>query len=307
MFDPQKLHGIIPPMVTPLTPDEEVDHPSLRRLVNFLIEEGVHGVWVLGTTGEFASLDARQRAAAIATAVEAAAGRVPVIANISDASTYRAIEHAKAAREAGADAIELLPPYYYVNEQDELLAHFREMRSRVDLPLLAYNIPQNVKVKFTVGTVLKLAQEGAIVGLKDSQNDLDWFRQVLIESRDRGLSLRCFLGTRILIDAGVLIGGAGSIPGIANIAPRACVEVYEAARRGDWAAADVATQKVLAATRIAQVAGGGSATAASFASMKTALKLKGILDSAMVSRPLRPLTESEEAKVADFLPTVGLG
>jgi 4-hydroxy-tetrahydrodipicolinate synthase len=175
------------------------------------------------------------------------------------------------------------------------------MRSRVDLPLLAYNIPQNVKVKFSVGTILRLAREGAIVGLKDSQNDLDWYRQVLIESKDSGLNLRCFLGTRILIDASILIGGAGAIPGISNIAPRACVEVYVAARRGDWPAAEVATRKVLAATKVSQVAGGGSATAANFAAMKTVLKHRGIIASAAVSRPLRSLTSEEDAKVADLI------
>lgn len=306
MFDPQKLHGIIPPLVTPLTPDEDVDHESLRRLIGFLIDEGVHGIWVLGTTGEFASLNAKQRTAAVETAVAAAGGRVPVVANISDASTVRAVEHAKNAVAAGADAIALLPPYYYTNEQDELLAHFRELKSKVDAPLLAYNIPQNVKAKFAVGTILTLAQEGVIVGLKDSQNDLDWFRQVLYGCRERGLDLRCFLGTRYLIDAGVLIGGAGAIPGIANVAARYCVEVYEAARRGDWAAADAATGKVIKATQISAIATGGSATAANFATMKAALKLKGILNHATVSAPLRQLTPAEVEKVAAFLPTLGL-
>lgn len=306
MFDPTSLHGIIPPILTPLTPDEDVDHPSLRRLVGHLIEEGVHGIWVLGTTGEFASLDAAQRAAAVRTTVEAAAGRVPVIANVSDASTLRAVQHARAAMEAGADAIALLPPYYYLNEQDELLAHFREMRARVDRPLLAYNIPQNVKARFGIDTILTLAQEGAIVGLKDSQNDLDWFRQVMMGARTRGIGLRGFLGTRLLIDATILIGGHGAIPGIANVAPRVCVAIYEAARRGDWAAADGATAQMTAVLRLGSIARGGSPTAATFAAMKSALKQLGILAHATVSQPLRALSVEEEAKVAELIAAAGL-
>src|SRR5215211_4647756 len=268
MLDLERLHGIVPPILTPIRADETIDLGSLRRLIEFQIGEGVHGIWVLGTTGEFASFTRRERAEAVDVAVQAVNGRVPVVVNISDAATRLAVEHARDAKEAGADAIALLPPYYYVNEQDELLDHFRRVRSQVDLPLLAYNIPQNVKAKFGVETILKLGQEGAIVGLKDSQNDLDWFRQVMTGARERGIALRGFLGTRYLIDAGLLAGAHGAIPGIANVAPRLCVECYEAARRGDFAAADQATARLLQVTRVSGLAGGGSQTAANFATMK---------------------------------------
>jgi 4-hydroxy-tetrahydrodipicolinate synthase len=306
VLDLEKLHGIVPPILTPVSDDETIDLASLRRLVGFVIDGGVHGIWVLGTTGEFASFDARERSEAVRVAVEAADGRVPVVVNISDAATRLAIEHAREAREAGADAIALLPPYYYVNEQDELLDHFRRVRSAVDLPLLAYNIPQNVKARFGVETILKLGQEGAIVGLKDSQNDLDWFRQVMTGARERGIALRGFLGTRYLIDAGLLAGAHGAIPGIANVAPRLCVECYEAARSRDFAAADRATARLLQVTRLSGLARGGSQTAANFATMKTALKLLGVLETGLVTAPLRNLTAEEEAKVAEFVEQLGL-
>jgi 4-hydroxy-tetrahydrodipicolinate synthase len=306
VLDLERLHGIVPPILTPVADDESIDVASLRRLIEFQIGAGVHGIWVLGTTGEFASFTRPERAAAVEAAVDAVSGRVPVIANISDAATRLAIEHARDARAAGADAIALLPPYYYVNEQDELLDHFRRMRDAVDLPLLAYNIPQNVKAKFGVETILKLGAEGAIVGLKDSQNDLDWFRQVMTGARQRGIKLRGFLGTRYLIDAGLLAGAHGAIPGIANVAPRLCVEVYEAARRQDWDAADVATERLLAVTKLAGLAKGGSTTAASFSTMKAALKHMGVLTSCRVSAPLRCVTEAEEAQVAEMVGALGL-
>jgi 4-hydroxy-tetrahydrodipicolinate synthase len=306
MLDLERLHGIIPPILTPIRPDESIDVASLRRLIDFQIAEGVHGIWVLGTTGEFASFSRPERAAAVEAAVDAVAGRVPVIANISDAATRLAIEHAKDAAAAGADAIALLPPYYYVNEQDELLEHFRRLREQVDLPLLAYNIPQNVKAKFGVETILKLGQEGTIVGLKDSQNDLDWFRQVMTGARERGITLRGFLGTRYLIDAGLLAGAHGAIPGIANIAPRLCVDCYEAARRGDFAAADAATAKLIGVTKISGTVKGGSQTAANFATMKVALKQMGVIDTGLVTTPLRNLTEDDEAKVAEFVKSAAL-
>ncbi|TAK22159.1 MAG: dihydrodipicolinate synthase family protein [Chloroflexota bacterium] len=300
MLDLNRLHGIVPPILTPVTDDETIDLPSMRRLIEFQIDAGVHGIWVLGTTGEFASFTRRERAEAVRVAVETVNGRVPVVVNISDAATRLAIEHAREAKNAGADAIALLPPYYYLNEQDELLDHFRRMRSTVDLPLLAYNIPQNVKVKFSVDTILRLGQEGAIVGLKDSQNDLDWFRQVMSGARARNISLRGFLGTRYLIDAGILAGAHGAIPGIANIAPRDCVECYAAARRSDFATADAATDRIIAATRISSIAKGGSATAGNFATMKAALKGMGVLTSSRVTAPLRNLSADEEEKAIAF-------
>ena len=306
MLDLERLHGIVPPILTPIRADETIDLGSLRRLIDFLIGEGVHGIWVLGTTGEFASFSRRERAEAVEAAVGAVNGRVPVVVNISDAATRLAVEHARDARDAGADAIALLPPYYYLNEQDELLDHFRRVRAEVDLPLLAYNIPQNVKAKFGVETILKLGQEGAIVGLKDSQNDLDWFRQVMTGARERGIGLRGFLGTRYLIDAGLLAGAHGAIPGIANIAPRLCVECYEAARGRDFEAADRATARLLQVTRLSGVARGGSQTAATFATMKSALKRLGVLQTGLVTAPLRNLTAEEEAKVAELVTQLGL-
>jgi 4-hydroxy-tetrahydrodipicolinate synthase len=306
MLDLDRLHGIVPPILTPIRADETIDLGSLRRLIEFQIGEGVHGIWVLGTTGEFASFSRRERAEAVETAVDAVNGRVPVVANISDAATRLAVEHARDARDAGADAIALLPPYYYVNEQDELLDHFRRVRSEVDLPLLAYNIPQNVKARFGVETILKLGQEGTIVGLKDSQNDLDWFRQVMTGARERGVALRGFLGTRYLIDAGLLVGAHGAIPGIANVAPRLCVDCYQAARAGDFAAADRATARLLQITKLSGLASGGSQTAANFATMKAALKLLGVLETGLVTAPLRNLTAEEEAGLADVVKRLGL-
>ncbi len=139
MFQPEVLRGILPPILTPLTDDEQIDHASLRRLIEYQIAGGVHGIWVTGTTGEFPCFDERERAGVVATAVEAVAGRVPVVAGIGDCSTRLAVRHAANARYAGVDAIALTPPHYYVNTPDELLAHYRTVRERVDLPLMVYN------------------------------------------------------------------------------------------------------------------------------------------------------------------------
>jgi len=288
-------------MLTPLHRDETVDQASLRRLIDFLIDGGVHGIWVMGTTGEFPLLPETERARAVALTTEHVAGRIPVIANVGDSSTALALRHARHAVEAGADALACTPPHYYLHSMDEMLAHYREIRQAVDLPLLIYNIPQTVKVRMELGTTLELAEEGTVVGLKDSQNDLQWFRGVCTGARERGLDFRAFLGSAVLIDAAVAVGAIGSVPGVANVAPRECVECHEAAERGDFAAAARAQERAALYQRLATAAAGGSPNAASFSAMKTYLRQRGIIAHNTVAAPLRPLTVEEEARVVELM------
>src|SRR3982074_526188 len=235
-MQPTRLKGIFVPMLTPLHSDETVDEASLRRLVAFLVGAGVHGLWAMGTTGEFAALPESERARAVTATIDGVRGRVPVIANIGDSSTGLALRHARHAVEAGADALALTPPHYYPHSMDEMLMHFRALKEAFpDLPLLIYNIPQTVKVKMTVATTMQLAREGTVQGIKDSQNDLRWFRQLAHAIRGDGLEdqFRLFLGTRILIDAARVLGAHGAIPATSNVAPAAAAETWEAAVRGD--------------------------------------------------------------------------
>jgi 4-hydroxy-tetrahydrodipicolinate synthase len=280
--------------------DESPDLESLASLIDFLIGNGVHGIWVNGTTGEFPCFDASERAAIVRRTVATVAGRVPIIAGIGDCSTRLAIHHGRLAAEAGVDAIALTPPYYYVTSQSELLDHFRRLRAEVDAPLMVYNIPQTVKVKLDVSTMLQLADEGTVMGLKDSQNDLDWFRQVMIGARRAGKDIRGFLGTQALIDAGLLAGAHGAIPSTSNIAPRACVGTYEAARRGDMASANLYQERVIATRSIASVVQ-GSTQGAILAGMKSALKLMGVIKSARVSGPFRTASADEEARIGQLI------
>jgi 4-hydroxy-tetrahydrodipicolinate synthase len=283
-------------MLTPLNADETLDEPSLRRLVDFLVGEGVHGIWSMGTTGEFAALPEQERAHGVAATVEQVAGRVPVIANIGDSSTTLALKHARHAATAGADALALTPPHYYPHSMDEMLIHFRAVKEAFpDLPLLIYNIPQTVKVKMTVPTTLQLAREGTVQGIKDSQNDLRWFRMLAVAIREDGLEdqFRLFLGTRILVDAGRVIGAHGAIPATSNVAPAAAAEAWEAAMRGDYAQAARAQEVVMRYEDLAQVARGGSPDAASYSSMKNALREWGVIDNARLTRPLREFDEEE--------------
>src|SRR5437899_1469463 len=155
----------------------------------------------------------------------------------------------------------LTSPHYYPHSMDEMLIHFRALKEAFpDLPLLIYNIPQTVKVKMSLSTTLQLAREGTVQGIKDSQNDLRWFRQLAHAIRADGLEdqFRLFLGTRILIDAALLIGAHGAIPPTSNVAPAACAESWEAAVRGDFALSARAQEVVMGYEDLVDVARGGS-------------------------------------------------
>lgn len=143
------LHGVVPPVCTPLDPHGEVDTASLARLVEHLVDGGVHGLFALGSTSEVAYLTDEQRATALATVVGAADGRVPVLVGVIDTTTARVVEHARSAAGLGADALVATAPFYTRTHGKEIAQHFRRLRAAVDLPLFAYDIPVAVHSKLS--------------------------------------------------------------------------------------------------------------------------------------------------------------
>ena len=162
------MRGVIVPILTPLHSDETVDVESLRRLTRYLLDNGVHGIWASGTTGEFPSLSDKERLISIETVVDEVAGRVPVIGNISGSSTQHSVGLAMSVQESGLDGIAATPPFYYPHAQDEILDHYRYISDRTGPPLWVYNFPQMVKTAVAPGTLATLASTGAVVGVKDS-------------------------------------------------------------------------------------------------------------------------------------------
>lgn len=302
----KQIKGVIVPILTPLKPDESVDVPSLRRLVNYLIDNGVHGIWVSGTTGEFANLSDKERLISMDAVVDEVNGRVPIIGNVSGASTQLSVNIALEAQEMGMDGIAVTPPYYYPNAQDELLDHYRHIRARVGLPLWVYNIPQTVKTAVAPGTIATLAGEGAVVGVKDSSGAGELLAELNVLCQQGGISLLRFLGTAFRITTAGSVGVQGVIPGIANLIPAACATGWEAGESGDEEGVRKSNAAIIASQKLARLAQGGGPNAASFAGMKSALKHMGIIDHDAVSRPLRPFTDAEKAGIPPILEELGL-
>jgi 4-hydroxy-tetrahydrodipicolinate synthase len=301
MFDPTTLHGIIPPMCTPLTDDGQIDVPSVHTLVEHLLGGGVHGIFALGSSGEFASLTGGQRQTLLEAVVAAVRGRVPVLAGILDTSTSRCIENGLVARAAGVDALVLAPIYYYRASQAELVEHFRAVKAAVELPVLAYDVPTAVNVKLELSTITQLAAEGVIAGLKDSSGATEAFRRVLLATR--GSDFRAFTGSELIVDACLWMGAHGSVPGLGNIFPAEYVRVYELGRAGEWAQAAAIQERLLACfyELIAQGDPGYSVSASALGGFKTGLKLKGAIRSTRLAAPLHSFGPAEEERVADVM------
>ncbi|MGK5497111.1 dihydrodipicolinate synthase family protein [Streptomyces sp. URMC 125] len=301
------FHGIIPPLCTPLTEDGEVDTASLERLCGFLLDAGVHGLFVCGSTGEVSQLTDRARAAALRTVVGTAAGRVPVLAGVVDTATPRVVEHARTARELGADAVVATAPFYVGTALPEVRDHYRRLAAAVDVPVVAYDIPSNVGRKLPAELLGELARDGVIAAVKDSSGDLESFQR-LLDATD-GTGTACLTGSEKLADLALLRGAHGVVPGLGNIDPHGYLRLHRAAGDGDWDTARREqwrlTRLFAAVTAAADPARIGPVSAA-LGAFKTALVLRGVIDRADTLPPLLPLTGEETERIATCLADAGL-
>ncbi|MFF8372908.1 dihydrodipicolinate synthase family protein [Streptomyces lydicus] len=312
---PTPLHGVIPPVCTPLDPRGEVDTESLTRLVGHLLDGGVHGLFALGSTSEVAYLTDDQRATALETVVKAAGGRVPVLAGAIDTTTPRVLDHARTAAGLGADALVATAPFYTRTHPREIADHFRRLRSTVDLPLFAYDIPMAVHTKLPPSLVAELAADGTLAGLKDSSGDEGALRRLLVRLGGRtgrrsgpapGFSV--LTGSELTVDAALLAGADGVVPGLGNVDPAGYVRLYDAALAGDWERAAAEQERLVALFAITD-AGPESEmgrSSSALGSFKAALHLLGVLARGTTAFPQRPLSEESVREVGRRLTAAGL-
>ncbi|GHG92322.1 dihydrodipicolinate synthase family protein [Streptomyces lanatus] len=308
---PTPLTGVVPPVCTPLTPDREVDVPSLRRLIDHLMEGGVHGLFVLGSTSEVAYLTNRQRQVVVETAVRHVGGRLPVLAGVIDMTTPRVLDHVRAVTEAGADAVVATAPFYArVTHPAEIARHYRLLAASSPVPVVAYDLPASVHTKLPAEVILDLAAEGALAGLKDSSGDLAAFREVVVGVRNRpelkGFSV--LTGSELIIDAALAVGADGAVPGLANVDPAGYVRLDRLHHSGDLDSARAEQERLCALFGMVTVGDpgrmGGSSSA--LGAFKAALYLRGVIDCPATAEPQIPLSPEEVERVGKFLAGAGL-
>lgn len=238
-----RLHGIIPPVATPMRADEELDLPRFRWLLDRLIGAGVHGLFVLGTTGESYALDEREKQELLAAAVEHVRGRLPVMAGAGAPTTREAVRLTRLAEREGADAVSVVTPYYVSPSQQELATHYRRVAESTRLPVVLYNNPSMCGgVTLYPDTVARLAEIANVLGIKDSGGDLQTTNEYLRATPERFAVLQ---GRDTLIYAALACGAKGAVPASANVAPELCLAIYEAFAGGDHEAARAAQARLI--------------------------------------------------------------
>ncbi|GAA2595309.1 MULTISPECIES: dihydrodipicolinate synthase family protein [Streptomyces] len=315
MSSSQPLRGVVPPVCTPMDASGEVDTASLTRLVEHLVAGGVHGLFALGSSSEVAFLTDRQRAVALETVVEAVAGRVPVLAGVIDMTTPRVLAHAEAAHKAGADALVATAPFYARTHPRETAAHFRAIRSAVDLPLYAYDLPVSVHSKLSAALVRELAEDGTLAGLKDSSGDEGGLRRLLVELGGRhgradgpAPSFSVLTGSELTVDAALLAGADGVVPGLGNVDPAGYVRLYDAVRGGDLDGAVKEQERLVELFGLVDAGpesemGRNSSAIGAF---KHALRLLGVFTHGTTAAPQIQLGEESVAHVERHLRGAGL-
>lgn len=287
--------GIIPAMVTPFDSDEQLNENALAMLVERLITDGVHGVFVLGSQGEYYALDADEKRRAIEVTVAAARGRVPVYAGTGANTTRDAVRLTQMAESAGADAVSVITPSFITPSQDELYEHYRAVAACTRLPVLLYSNPARTGVNISVRLAARLAELDNVVGIKDSSGDLTITASFINETPE---SFRVLAGRDTLVFATLLYGGAGAVAASGNVAARQLVRIYDACMAGDMEGARQA-QAELAPLRAAFSLGTFPAV------IKEALLMAG-LDAGPCRRPVGPLSQDARMQLRQVMGELGL-
>lgn len=291
------LAGIVPPLVTPLLAPDRLDINGLERLINHLVAGGVHGLFILGTTGEGPSLSQPLRRELVRHAITFSAGRLPVLVGVSDAAFTDSLALAHHAADEGAAAVVAAPPFYFPVSQEQLAGWARDLATRSPLPLLLYNMPEMVKTVIEPETLKGLADCDQIVGLKDSGGDLATFAAYAEVCRRQRPDWGLFIGPELLYSEAHRLGATGAVPGGANVLPAVFVKLYAALHRGDTAtvARLTATARELAAIYTVSPAPGQV-----IVGIKAALLTLGICGDATAS-PFSPLPPADIARVWDII------
>ena len=298
MIGKSPLSGIIPPLVTPLKNNETLDVESLENLIEHLIRGGVHGLFILGTTGEEQSLSYGLRKEMIMQSARINRGRLPLLVCVSDTSIVESINLARVAADCGADGVVSAPPYYFAPGQPELAQFYEELVPQLPLPVFLYNMPSHVKVSFAPDTVRRIAQNPRVVGFKDSSANAVYFQSVLFKMRERS-DFSMLVGPEEITGECVLLGAHGGINGGANMFPELYVGMYEAAKAGDLKRIVELQQLIMQiSTTIYTVGKHGSSY---LKGLKCALSLLGIIKDDFVASPFYKFNAPEREKIREAL------
>lgn len=294
-----RYEGIFTPTVTPLDEKERVDELGFVKQLNRLIDSGIHGIYLLGSSGEFTTLTNTERERAMEIATKTIAGRVPIICCVMDTSTQRVIQNIELATEYNVDAVAATPCYYYPSIDDsDIIQFYYKISESTELPVLIYNIPSTVKTAIKPNVVEQLADDcDNIIGIKDSSGD--WINSLnllaLLGERD---DFSIFIGSHFIIGAALLFGANGGVISISNVAPKESVALYTAAKARDIDEVDRLQKWMIKLSKLYSYGQGVSG-------MKACLEILGVCN-AHTTSPLLPLENTAKTELTELLSELGL-
>ena len=291
------LKGIIPPMVTPLSGQDNIDSEGLERLVEHILSGGVHGLFILGTTGEAPNLSYTLRYDLIKRVCKQVNNRVPIYVGITDTSFTESVKLSQFAYEQGVDAVVVAPPYYLPVGQQELIEYIEHLANEIPLPAVLYNMPGCTKVMIDPETVLRMSEIPGIIGLKDSSADMLYFNKVKFLLKDNP-TFRLLIGPEELLAESLTIGGEGGVSGGANMFPRLYVDLYNAAIASDVDKVRELHQIIVNVS--SRIYCTGKYSSAVVKGIKCALKLMGVCDD-FVAEPFHRFREPERILINKHL------
>ncbi|MBI4257523.1 MAG: 4-hydroxy-tetrahydrodipicolinate synthase [Thaumarchaeota archaeon] len=291
-----KLHGVIVAIVTPFTPKDEVDVPGLKKLVDYIVENGVHGIMTTGGNGEFPHLFHDERKKVLEVINDRCPSKVPVIACVSACGTKEVISLSKHAKNVGADAVILTPPYYFDLPPSAILGHYSDLAKSVDIPIVAYNNPTYTRHNITPSLAVSLSKIDGVVGLKQSNANLSEAVEIL---RLVGKKISVLTGIDSQLFAALCIGARGVFSTAACVYPKQMVDLYEAYRSGKLAEARKLHEKLQIVNKFFEYEPGYVTPC------KEALTMLG-LPAGPVRKPMPPLTQQERAELKGALKAIGL-
>ncbi|HZS53794.1 MAG TPA: dihydrodipicolinate synthase family protein [Bryobacteraceae bacterium] len=294
-MDPSKikLRGIVTPLVTPLRHAAALDVESLSRLIERVVEGGVHGLFVLGSTGESPSLSIGLRCAVITTVRQLVEDRVPILVNVSDTAFAHCLRLAEEAALAGASAVALSPPCYFPLDQEQLFRYTKRFCENSPLPVFIYNVPQYAHNAFTPETVGELSYLPNVIGLKNSNGSLEYLEAVRDRVAHRD-DFSLFVGNEEILLSALAAGADGGVCGGANMFPKLFVQLYEAATNGCHEEAEPMQELV---ARIAKaVYTVGPPEGSYLRGLKHALSMLGVIEN-VLAEPLQNFNPEERAEL----------
>lgn len=288
------IQGSLVALATPMFADGALDWDALKKLVDFHVKQGTHGIVAVGTTGESPTLDMDEHIEVIRRTVEYAAGRLPVIAGTGANSTSEALELTEGAKKAGADAALLVTPYYNKPTQEGLYQHYRKIAESVDLPQILYNVPGRTACDMSNDTVVRLAEVPNIIGIKDATGNLERGRDLIQRVGDK---IAVYSGDDDTAHELMLLGAKGNISVTANVAAAQMAQLCELAMAGKADEARALQEKLKPLHRLMFIE-------SSPIPVKWALHEMGLIAEG-IRLPLTPLSEIHRAPLREVLKALG--